>query len=166
MKKLLLGLLMAMSVGAASAEDTSYMYWMISETGSTGWEYAKLAVQDNSTGKVVSYLCWAENADVTAFDNAAVDTSAGGYLSATLMAVGSTYLSDSYSFVAELYNSEDKAIMFTSTILGGSIMASSDKELVSGVNNFSGAVIPEPTSGLLAMLGFGLLALRRKQKNA
>ena len=172
MKNLFKSLALAAAVGLSSvamADGTSYLYWMLDDTSTSApfenWTYAMVKVigaDSAETSAALTYLFSADNGSVSKFGIES-DTAGYGYIDRTLVTVGSQYLSDSYKFIVELYNSGDNLLGFSNSILGGSINAGDTRSGLI-VNEFGSAHIPEPTSGMLALLGFGLLALRRKQK--
>lgn len=150
-------MLLSASVVAA---DTSYLYWMTDNlSGFKGedWSYAKVAY-DNGTGTdAYIYLNNGEQFLTT-------DT-LGGEFMMMQVALGSVVLADSYKFALELFNSSDEAVGISSWITPDA-SAFGDEIMAPGQATFTGFQIPEPTSGLLMMMGLGLLALRRKQKKA
>lgn len=152
---------------AAFADGTSYLYWMLSDTPANTpveWTYAQVKVvgaSDAESAESSVYLTSALNEGVTKFGK----ESNGGYdyISRTLAMIGSEYLSDSYKFIVELYGDGSDPLAYSAAINGGSILASSSAMGVTGSNTFGSVHVPEPTSGLLALLGFGMLALRRRK---
>lgn len=173
MKNIIKSLVLTAAMGlvsAAMADGSSYLYWMLEDTQDStlmeSWSYARVKVVDadaDESADGVAYLVSASNGDVTKFGKEGEDGI--GYIDKTLTTIGSTYLSDSYKFIAELYNSGDKVVGLSNAILGGSINAGTSALGLSS-NEFTGVHVPEPTSGMLALIGFGLLALRRKQEIA
>ena len=142
------------------AADTSYLYWMTENLGSFGgenWTYAQVKYD---SGSGTGYLAYGDTA--TQFNKGL--TLAGDFY-AMQVAIGSLTLGDSYKFALELFNSSGDVVgssawlAYNADYIGNKSMSA--KEAV-----FNGFQIPEPTSGLLMMMGFGLLALRRKQKKA
>ena len=151
---------MLLSTSVLAEGDASYLYWMTENLGSFGgaaWTYAQVKYD---SGSGTGYLAYGGTA--TQFDK--VLTLAGDFY-AMQVAIGSLTLGDSYKFALELFNSSGDVVgssawlAYDAGFIGGKSMSA--KEAV-----FSGFQIPEPTSGLLMMMGFGVLALRRKQKKA
>ena len=153
-------LLIAAMACITSANADSYLYWMVGNGSSFDAEYAKIAY---TTGDGVSatYLYNGNPgaaADQKEFYNFYLDQYA---------LIGSTTLDSSYKFFVELYNDNDQVVGVSRMLAFDAIKDAIGPDFMSitGQANFS-ASIPEPTSGLLTLLGFGLLALRRKQKKA
>ena len=142
------------------AEDTSsYLYWMSDGlNGFNGaWSYAKVAYNGADTG----YLGVSTGGDQ--FEKSQLFV--GGNFRSMQVLIGSTVLSDSYKFALELFDNSDQSVGI-SQWLAYSPDFIGDQSMTSSSYAQFGFQIPEPTSGLLMMMGFGLLALRRKQKKA
>lgn len=80
------------------------------------------------------------------------------------------YGSSEYSFYVELYNTAGDSVHKTQTVSYDSLLSSgyiatggvlTPTVLASG--GFNGASVPEPTSGVLLLIGGALLALRRRR---
>ena len=80
------------------------------------------------------------------------------------------YGSSQYSFYVELYNTAGGSVHKTQTVSYDSLLSSgyiatggvlTPTVLASG--GFNGASVPEPTSGVLLLVGGALLALRRRR---
>ena len=116
------------------------------------------------------------------FDSAGLYTSGGDYIDgAVANADGRTstpqlsdlgsYGSSSYSFYIELYNASGVSVYKTESLSYDSLVASG---YVSGggvalptftaTSGFNGASVPEPTSGVLLLIGGAMLALRRRRR--
>lgn len=168
MKKLIVSALMALSCGVLFAEDM-YLCWMI-DTGAT----FDVAPGDLSgyTAKITSdgqnYLNLYYEQDGALISLGGVSTVATEVRGLDTLA-GIT--GSESSFFVELYNAAGVK-MYTSEILRDIEAYRSKMEGMArpadtyGFNTFKAAAVPEPTSGLLLLLGVAGLALRRKNKKA
>lgn len=151
---------------AAFADGTSYLYWMLSDTPANTpveWTYAQVKVvgaSDAESAESSVYLT-SSPGGITKFGKET--DGVYDYISRTLATIGSEYLSDSYKFIVELYGDGSDPLAYSAAINGGSILAGSSAMGVTGSNTFGSVHVPEPTSGLLMLLGFGALALRRRK---
>lgn len=145
----------------AMAGEASYLYWMADTTGLSGVSYAKVHAYDGSTD--AGYLTVAQT-DGTGVGEAFNPTFNALYLEKVAV-IGSTMLGNSYSFQLELYGTDDKVRWLSAVVAKSDATIGSTWQAL-GVRPtvFTGFQIPEPTGGLLMMLGLGMLALRRKQK--
>lgn len=153
---------------SASADDASYLYWMTE--GSQYWSH-----EGWTSAKV---LCYKEGQKGEPMEIGVNGVDSDGYGQnlrnpygefSTMLAIvpiGSTVLGNSYKFALELLNDQGKVVRisdwvaYDASYFGSQSLPSSSQML------FKGFQVPEPTGGLLVMMGFGLLALRRKQKKA
>jgi len=160
MKSLVLAAGFALVFSAQAVTD-SYLYWMVSEDYN---EWAAFAGKNATYAKVK----W-DNGEKNGYLVNAYDTSSTQFENFTFgqyAAIGSEMLNDSYKFIAEIYN-EGGYLGYSNFITGSQLAANgSTGTSVYGITGQTTFTIPEPTSGMLALLGFGLLALRRKQKKA
>ena len=171
MKKALLLASLLGSMVASAAVD-SYLYWMI--TTSDSYEYARIRAANNPDTVIDNYLTIynvglgqisdANNrvtrgqvADEAGFGDGLY---AGMIDSASLPA----------SFIVELYNAQDKFI--SQSVISSSAVADYLYRGGTGIPpsafiSVSSFAIPEPSSGLLMLVGCAVLGLRRRrQKNA
>ena len=160
MKKIVLGVA-AMVCGIALAED-SYLYWQINQNeAEKPIEFAYAQVKATGDGGDI-YV--GEAMGVTGGGTA---TSAGPINSAFNM---SAYGEGSgYSFVVELMNSELDVIGESETFgyaaIARYIWSPKEQRGESAWTVTAFNAVPEPTSGLLLLMGLAPLALRRKQDN-
>ena len=159
MKKILV--IAAIVVAAVTANAASFKWSAGNIYGSNG--------TDKYTGDVTLYAYAAGQDASTAIAVSTVTASATGAIAATTfnddrLVGGTTY---NFFFVVEdngkVFTSIEKvgvaAATQTTTLTFGS-MASATQN----ASNWAAADVPEPTSGLLLLLGVAGLALRRKQK--
>ena len=180
MKKLLAMSLM-LGVSCAFASDDMYLYWMLDEptlgeSAGSGEATVKIA-QFNGTewskGGESGYL-------TMYYDTGSGKSASGGTelafsdisdASPVYAFMGSSG-ADAYTYFVEIYNdsgiyhsdgmSYSSLSAYISTIKSG--MATPSDPM--GVTAFTYGAVPEPTSGLLLLLGVAGLALRRKNKKA
>lgn len=146
-------------IGSANAD--SYLYWLVGDAGPyTSADYAKIAYTTDD-GATSTYLV---NANPGAADG---QVNFYNFMVEQYALIGSTELGSSYKFFVELYSDTDDRLGVTKMLAYDAIKDAIGPDFlyITDQAKFS-AAIPEPTSGLLALLGFGLLALRRKQKKA
>ena len=175
MKKLIVSALAALSFGALSAADTDqYLWWMIDDKvkitnfdgteGSLDGLTAKIAVDGGTT-----YLNLYDNSyDGVSFGKAVAATDVKDF--DIFAGIGDYGYAN--SFIVELWNETTNTKEFTSEQMSysalsayiGSMKGMDTPSSVYSVKSFT--AVPEPTSGLLLLLGVAGLALRRKNKKA
>lgn len=163
-----LGVLAAAMFFAVSVQ-ASALYWQVTEDTGATFQYAQLMV----TGGSLS--------EPTVVDMVESEGSGPNYVTLTNTDLGE-YGADGYSFFVEMVNYSDATGDFESVATGATY---SYNELVSSgyvatgatsattaqsnaiANNFnmgSGGAVPEPSSGLLLLIGGAMLALRRRRQ--
>ena len=175
MKKLLLIAVLTLASGVFAADQ--YLYWMMPEDITVeGATYASIGIMDNASGENKGYLSFYK-------DSASGAVSLGDLYDMTTGEAAAIYagiISDSYansSFYIELLNdngdfvgrtsdadllSYSAAAQYLATLGGTGSGAAAGPWGTS--TSFTTQAIPEPTSGLLLLLGVAGLALRRKNK--
>jgi hypothetical protein len=156
MKKILLTIVL-LAVGAVHAD---YLFWMVGDNPQSGTD---ISGNPTSFAWTDAKLVWdGGSMDLTA-DDAALHKSLDSYAIAD---VGSEY--SSQSFYIELWNG-DKWLAKSPAALGSSLA-----QFISGSNSLNPVAgtgwaptsysVPEPTSGLLFVIGGMLLGLKRKRQ--
>ncbi len=146
-----------LAVGVGLAVHADYLYWMVDTTAAAAYEpYTAVRLTDGTT-EIDKY----EFANAAALKDYQSD---GSFFTAT-----GTFDS-SQSFFVELYNGStwfaQSAPMSYSTLLSsGSLIKTGGIGPVSGnAASFGTYNVPEPTSGLLFVIGGMLLGLKRKRQ--
>ena len=171
MKKFILSAMMALSCGVLFATDyigttDMYLYWMIDETagGLDANDYTvKLAASSDNGQTAAGYLYLYGNPGESAAEYRVSDVKG-------LEAYAGIGELAGYSFFVELWN--DSSAVLKSEVksysdLSGYISSMKGMSTPANAYGFSSfTAVPEPTSGLLLLLGVAGLALRRKNKKA
>lgn len=161
MKRLLIGLLLMAGV-AAHAEYSSYFYWQVDDSVAD-FSYAQLRLSGGS-----QYFTIGD----TAYTKVGAETTGGATLGQTTLAVAAnlgSYASSEYSFLVEVFGEDDGLLAFSDTFsydeIAGSFVYSDMGSTLSGTAyGVSVSNVPEPTSGVLLLLGLAALGLRRKRR--
>ena len=164
----------AMLANVASAQD-SYLYWMVSDANMDGtdynFEYAKVKViEKDGNDYYLNIYDTATSAD-TGFSELYSDpddpNSSDSFVP---VFVGKFDKNNVNSFIVELFNDEDGQIgwqTYSWDAAKGYVFSGNNLSGGSGIDALVvSAVTPEPTSGVLMLLGGALLALRRKRRVA
>ena len=152
MKKMII--MLAVVVAAVAANAASFKW-------SAGNVYSS-NLTDKYSGEVTLYAVGIDGAISTA-------TAANGVVAATTFSNDAFTAGQSYDFYFVI---ENGASTFTSAVKAVSAQADATANIAFGnmatqtqnAANWASADVPEPTSGLLLLLGVAGLALRRKQK--
>lgn len=162
MKKIIVSALMVLTCGALFAVDTDmYLYWMIDESVTLKLEGydARIAYSGSSGSGLLNLYESVGGSAVQSFD---ADSVKGWDM---LAGVGD--LGGSTSFLVELFN--DKGVAYKSdsvsyAALGNYISSMKGQATPADTYAFSNfRAVPEPTSGLLLLLGIAGLALKRNR---
>ena len=182
MKMKILALAAVASMGFAASADV--LYWQVNNSDSyvteKAYDQAFLRATGGEGGDWVVTQNYASDGETSlgmavaksTFDN-------GGYALGDLSSIMSTSTGAAFngdisalSFYLELYDSAGNWLGQSNPIpygsLGNAVSTGINAEF-SGVNNALGSAtgasygVPEPTSGLLMLVGFGALALRRRK---
>ena len=157
---------------AASVAGASELWWTVNVTGdaaSSDWDTARVYYYDPSDlsnrGQLGTVLDGTASKDALAILDYAASTISGD--------------KSAYSFYVELYNSAEmaahpdnhlgawrsEAVTYSQLATAGAIYAGGTSYGASPYefSNFSAQVIPEPSSGLMMLLGMIALGLKRKK---
>ena len=165
MKKIIFAAALALSACA----NADYLYWMVSQNSSSedpvAFMYARIAVSGNgvatgtylSDGSGNSMFLWSGYPE----DGTTGYNTLAGYVDLA------AYGADGYSFAVELYNATHEVVG-----VGNVETYNNLKKFVYGDMQHTGIdpwvvrslqAVPEPTSGMLILVGTALLALRRRK---
>ena len=186
MKKLMVMMAMMVAGGAAVA-DYAYLYWEVDPTGVTGewawwfkvgreFDYAQLRAVDQG-GNVVGEAIMNYDASLQPAGGVAnvYSTDDGPSLTTEAPVFGQIrgdgfdYASTLYGFVVEAYLEGAANPLWTSGVswyddlVRGNHVWEGDPSAMSGDISSMVFMVPEPTSGLLLLLGLAGLALKRKR---
>ena len=170
MKKALIVLLIGLAVWSAKAEYYLYWNYEVPDTVTdVTFTYAKLAAYTSGDYYTpVGYLTVGDTtSDMIAAYGITASQLTGTSVSEVYFAMGS-YNSNAYSFRVELFDSGNNFVgrsdAYDYATVSGSIY--SDMSIGGMVPLSMGgySAVPEPTSGMMLLLGMGLLALKRKRR--
>ena len=188
MKKLITTMLLLGAVSAFAEGTDMYLYWMIDSSdsviGSEG-QHATIKVAAYTDGTPWEYgsqadylnLYWDTGSGISGSGSTSLTADDVTDMSSVFAQLGN--FGSGYSYFVELYNdsNDPKSIYARSTdAMSYSALLNYIGEMKTsgmvtpsssyGVTGFTAAAVPEPTSGLLLLLGVAGLALRRKNKKA
>ena len=166
------------TLAAVHAARAEYLYWMIDDAslkleGSEELfgDYAYARVKDQQTGTYLSvYDASGSKTSATAVDKSTAISGpmVWGDFEADYSSSVSTFSSSEKSILFELYNSDRDVVAWQSVSLAELIA----KRYIGDSLNpaftpyMLTAVVPEPTGGVLVLLGAAMLALRRRRQCA
>ena len=149
------------STSAFAASD-SYLYWMVDNPvnlisgEATTFDYAKVSVDGGQT-----YLTWYQYGSDSGSEK--MYTVDGDGVSTGSAFWGTFEYTPGMNFLFELYNEDGSVAGFLNTPwVSFASIASGTSASGATAYNLTG-VVPEPTSGLLALFGLAALALRRRR---
>ena len=151
-----------LAVGVSLALHADYLYWMVNTESASAFDYDTVLIKSSSqiAESKTSYL------DIyTEVSNAAVtEYQAGGdYF------IYSGDLNSTDSFYVELYNGDrwlakSSPIDYATLLNNHSIFTGGFQPATISPTSFGSYAVPEPTSGLLFLVGGMLLGLKRRRQ--
>ena len=167
--KLISKLVVVAAVGLiTSAVSAGTLYWQITSDTGVDFSIARLVVTDGST---TTYLPGSDGIFASDFDD---DTGTGTYLTMQQTDI-SSYTADTYSFYVEMVNyatnpettTPGATYSYQQLLSAGYVSLNADDvtavTMAAAAGNM-GSAIPEPSSGLLLLVGGAMLALRRRRQ--
>ncbi len=162
-----------MTAAAMSASADPLLYWMVDQTDSSrevSYEIAKVAYSTDGSTTTAGYLTLVDENG-----NTATSLSSSSEGTATWADL-SGYTDGTYTFFIEVLSWSDDSnswvrmgqsdvATYASLVSNGSVLASSLSIGTASLTAWAPTVnIPEPSGGLLFLVGGSLLALRRRRK--
>lgn len=164
--KLAVGLAVAFVTSALSAGT---LYWQVTSDTGVDFTVARLVVTDGST---TAYL---PSSDGVFAADYSTDTGTGTYVNMQHSDI-SSYETDAWSFYVEMINyatptetiTKGQTYSYEDLYQSGYISFGPDDitavTIAAGAANMGANSVPEPTSGLLLLMGGAMLALRRRRQ--
>ena len=163
LKSIFLGAVVTVAVASVKADT---LYWQVSDGSMGEFAYATLY---KTTGAGV------DGTEITSvLADGADGTALGTQVSPVLTDIGND--ASTYSFYVEVFNysgdslgspNKDYPWSYSQLLSSGYISTGSDLSVPSAIgagNALDGGSVPEPTSGMLLLIGGSLLALRRRRR--
>jgi len=145
----------------ASADTDSYLYWMVG-SGAPSYTYAKVRDINTPTTWLYNYYDFGTDGIGETVDSGVI-TSQATWGDGIWAGVDSSALPS--SIVIELYNDSGFVAQSVLSGLDGYIYKGGTGVPVSTPATATSFAIPEPSSGLLMLVGFAVLGLRRRKQN-
>lgn len=153
--------LLAFAMIASLAAQADYLYWMVDTESAKPYSYDAVRLVDETNGAAVDSYTGVTPEGVAAYMQSPGYFVAGG---------DSTTYGSAQSFYVELLNgsssvAKSASISYSDLLARGSIFKSSGLTPATITPaSFGSYNVPEPTSGLLFLVGGMLLGLRRKRR--
>jgi len=165
MKSLLKSLLASTALLLASSASAGTLYWQASTESGDTFDYALLVAEDKTTGTktTLDALASQESGNSTLVTQTSLDSLADpeAYLFYVEM-VNYTGGDPAYEVVDTGYKYGYGDLVSSGYVATGAIDANTAR--ANALNGNMGSHIPEPSSGLLLLMGGALLALRRRRQ--
>ena len=148
---------------AASAED-SYLYWMVGNDAGD-YSYARIRDDDGNYLSIYDSAFDSEYEDAGVGDNSISKTNVDDLRTHNQGLYAALATSPVSSFVVELYNADNKFV--SQAVLPyseGSFYTGGIAAPAATWATFTSFAVPEPSSGLLMLIGCAMLGLRRRRQ--
>ena len=150
MKKMILGVTLAF---AAISAQASYLAWQVDAT-TDGIDAYNMAALWGSNDSGTSLLSYTQNLPSSGF-NTSENLNESSY---------SSYWVELYNYAENTATSVGRSDTYTYTQISGALASSLEAASLVAAFTASYTATPEPTSGLLMLMGFAMLGLKRKKE--
>lgn len=161
----------------ASGVSAEILYWQVTTDSQQQFNYAQLHVIDASATSGEAVDTTIARASVNKLLATATSDGGSPYSSTTIQQTDlGTYNSSTYSFYVELVNYSNGTVEsvgkgavwnyndLSAYIANDALTANAARAALQSSSGLSMGSIPEPTSGLLLLMGGAMLALRRRRR--